>query len=96
MSENRPAGLRAIALAVAWRSIHNFLTNPAFLFPALVLTSLLFTTHLTFALAPVYIGALFMTAIAIWQITGDGEAQLFEGLALIAIYVVLAAFTLYD
>ena len=32
----RPAGLRAIALAVAWRSIHNFLTNPAFLMPAIV------------------------------------------------------------
>jgi ABC-2 type transport system permease protein len=30
------AGARAIALAVAWRSIHNFLTNPAFLVPALV------------------------------------------------------------
>jgi ABC-type multidrug transport system permease subunit len=30
------AGFRAIALAVAWRSVHNFLTNPAFLVPALV------------------------------------------------------------
>ncbi len=27
---------RRIALAVAWRSIHNFLTNPAFLVPAIV------------------------------------------------------------
>ncbi len=36
MSEHRPAGLRTIALAVAWRSIHNFLTNPAFLVPAIV------------------------------------------------------------
>ena len=36
MSPNRPAGLRTIALAVAWRSIHNFLTNPAFLMPAIV------------------------------------------------------------
>jgi ABC-2 type transport system permease protein len=35
VSETRPAGLRAVALAVAWRSIHNFLTNPAFLIPAL-------------------------------------------------------------
>jgi ABC-2 type transport system permease protein len=34
--ENRPAGLRTIALAVAWRSIHNFLGNPAFLVPAIV------------------------------------------------------------
>jgi ABC-2 type transport system permease protein len=29
-------GLRAIALAVAWRSIHNFLANPALLVPALI------------------------------------------------------------
>ncbi|HVQ59761.1 MAG TPA: ABC transporter permease [Solirubrobacterales bacterium] len=36
MSENRPGGLRAVALAVAWRSIHNFLSNPAFLLPAIV------------------------------------------------------------
>jgi ABC-2 type transport system permease protein len=36
VSEPRPAGLRTIALAVAWRSIHNFLTNPAFLIPAIV------------------------------------------------------------
>lgn len=27
---------RSVALAVAWRSIHNFFTNPALLFPALV------------------------------------------------------------
>ena len=31
-----PASFRAIALAVAWRSIHNFLANPAFLVPAIV------------------------------------------------------------
>lgn len=36
MSAPRPAGLRTIALAVAWRSIHNFLGNPAFLVPAIV------------------------------------------------------------
>jgi ABC-2 type transport system permease protein len=36
VSESRPAGFRAIALAVAWRSIHNFLSNPAFLVPAIV------------------------------------------------------------
>jgi ABC-2 type transport system permease protein len=30
------ASFRAVARAVAWRSIHNFLTNPAFLVPALV------------------------------------------------------------
>jgi ABC-2 type transport system permease protein len=32
----RPAGFSAIARAVAWRSIHNFLTNPAFLAPAII------------------------------------------------------------
>ena len=36
MSEHRPAGFRAIALAVAWRSIHNFFSNPAFLVPSLL------------------------------------------------------------
>jgi Ca2+:H+ antiporter len=86
-------GKSDLAISVVKNSVAQI---TAFLFPALVLTSLLFSTHLTFSLAPVYIGALFLTAIAVWQITGDGEAQMFEGLALIAIYVVLATFTLYD
>jgi Ca2+:H+ antiporter len=68
----------------------------AFLFPALILVSLAFTHTLTFQLAPVYAGALFFTAIAIWQITGDGEAQEFEGWALIALYVILGTFALYE
>jgi ABC-type multidrug transport system permease subunit len=35
--EHRPmADLRAISRAVAWRSVHNFLTNPALLVPALI------------------------------------------------------------
>jgi ABC-2 type transport system permease protein len=36
VNEARPAGFRTIALAVAWRSVHNFLGNPAFLMPAIV------------------------------------------------------------
>ncbi len=36
MNEPRTPGLRTIALAVAWRSIHRFLTNPAFLLPSLL------------------------------------------------------------
>jgi len=36
VSEPRTPGLRTVALAVAWRSIHNYLTNPAFLVPSLV------------------------------------------------------------
>jgi ABC-type multidrug transport system permease subunit len=34
---------RTIALAVAWRSVHNFLTNPAFLAPALLFPLFFFT-----------------------------------------------------
>lgn len=30
------ASTRSVALAVAWRSIHNFLTNPAFLLPSII------------------------------------------------------------
>jgi Ca2+:H+ antiporter len=68
----------------------------AFLFPALVLVSFMFETPLTFALAPVYIGALLLTAIALWQITSDGEATRFEGVALIALYVILAVLTFFE
>jgi len=86
-------GKSDLAISVVKNSVSQI---AAFLFPALVLVSFLFSTHLTFDLQPVYIGALFLTAISVWQITGDGEAQTFEGLALIAIYAVLAAFALYD
>ena len=68
----------------------------AFLFPALVLVSLLFKHRLTFQLAPVYIGALLLTALAIWQITGVGEAAEFEGAALVGLYAVLGVFALAD
>jgi Ca2+:H+ antiporter len=68
----------------------------AFLYPLLVLISLLFAHQLTFALAPVYIGTLLLTSLAVWQITGDGEAVAFEGWALVAIYAILAALTLYE
>jgi Ca2+:H+ antiporter len=68
----------------------------AFLFPALVLISLLFSSHLTFVLAPVYIGALLITAIAVWQVSGDGEATIPEGAALVGIYVMLAFLTFFE
>jgi Ca2+:H+ antiporter len=64
--------------------------------PALVLVSLLFTTHLTFALAPVFIGALLLTSLALWFITSDGEATMFEGVALISLYAILAVVTFYE
>jgi Ca2+:H+ antiporter len=68
----------------------------SFLFPALVIISLAFETRLTFVLNPVYIGAVAVTAIAVWQITGDGEAYAYEGLALIAIYIILATVVFYE
>lgn len=82
-----------LAISVVINSVAQI---AAFLFPVLVLASLAFATPLTFALAPVYIGALALTALAVWQITGDGEAHPFEGWALIAIYVILATITIYE
>jgi Ca2+:H+ antiporter len=86
-------GQSDLAISVVKNSVAQI---AAFLFPALVLVSFLFAHTLTFALAPVYIGAVFLTAIAIWQITGDGEAMAFEGFALVAIYAVLATFAFVD
>jgi Ca2+:H+ antiporter len=82
-----------LAISVVKNSVAQI---AAFLYPVLVLISLTFSHQLTFGIAPVYIGALLITALAVWQITGDGEAVAFEGWALVAIYVILAVFTLYD
>jgi Ca2+:H+ antiporter len=68
----------------------------AFLFPALVLLSLFFSSPLTFVLNPIYVIALVLTAIAVWQITGDGKAVMFEGLALVSLYVVVATLAFYE
>jgi Ca2+:H+ antiporter len=77
--------------------VKNSVTQIAcFLFPALVLLSLLFEHHLTFVLNPVYVGALAVMAIAVWQITGDGEALAYEGWALVALYAILATVTFYE
>jgi Ca2+:H+ antiporter len=65
-------------------------------FPALVLASLFFEHRLTFVLGPVYIGAIALTAFAIWQITGDGEAVAFEGFALVALYLIVAVLAWYE
>jgi len=100
---NAVENLVGITLAAKGRSdlaisvIKNSVAQIAvFLFPALVLLSLLFEHRLTFVLAPVYIGALVLMALAVWQITGDGEAVAFEGWALVAIYIVLAVLTFYE
>jgi Ca2+:H+ antiporter len=86
-------GQADLAISVVKNSVAQI---AAFLFPALVLVSLFFKHTLTFQLQPVYIGALLLTALAIWQITGDGEAAEFEGAALIGLYAVLGAFALAD
>ncbi len=86
-------GRSDLAISVVKNSVAQI---AAFLFPLLVLISFLLATTLTFALAPVYIGALALTALALWQVTGDGEAAAFEGWALVALYVVLATLTLYE
>jgi Ca2+:H+ antiporter len=86
-------GRSDLAISVVKNSVAQI---AAFLFPLLVLVSFLLATTLTFALAPVYIGALLVMALAMWQVTGDGEAAAFEGWALVALYVILATLTLYE
>ena len=86
-------GQSDLAISVVKNSVAQI---ASFLFPALVLLSLFFTDQLTFVLNPVYVGALAVTAFALWQITGDGEAYAYEGMALVGIYVVLATVTFYE
>ncbi len=86
-------GRSDLAISVVKNSVAQI---AAFLFPALVLISFALSSTLTFSLAPVYIGALVLTVLALAQITGDGEAAEFEGWALVALYAILATFTLYE
>jgi Ca2+:H+ antiporter len=86
-------GRSELAISVVKNSVAQI---AAFLYPVLVLVSLLTATTLTFAIAPVYIGALFGTAVIVWQITGDGEASLFEGAALVATFVILATVASFE
>jgi Ca2+:H+ antiporter len=72
--------------------IHSVNQIALLVFPILILASSLFATHLTFRLPPMYIGALGLSAIVLWQVTADGRAYLYEGLGLIAIYVIVAVF----
>ncbi len=86
-------GQADLAISVVKNSVAQI---AVFLFPALVLLSLFFADRLTFVVNPVYIGALFLMAIAVWQITGDGEAMAFEGWALVALYAVLGVLTWFE
>ncbi len=86
-------GKSDLAVSVVKNSVAQI---AAFLFPALVLMSLFFDDRLTFVASPVYIGALALMAIAVWQVTSDGEATEFEGIALIGLYAVLATLAFYE
>jgi Ca2+:H+ antiporter len=86
-------GKSDLAVSVVKNSVSQI---ALFLYPALVLLSLLLDTHLTFVLAPVYIGALGITALALWQITSDGQAHAFEGWGLISLYVIVAVFAYFE
>jgi Ca2+:H+ antiporter len=86
-------GRSELAISVVKNSVSQI---AAFLYPLLVLVSLLTVTSLTFSIAPVYAGALFGTAVIVWQITGDGEATAFEGAALVAAFVILATVAAFE
>jgi Ca2+:H+ antiporter len=86
-------GQNDLAISVVKNSVAQI---AVFLFPLLVLLSLFFETRLTFVLPTVYIAALFLMAISVWQTTQDGEAVPFEGLALVGFYVILAVLTFYE
>jgi Ca2+:H+ antiporter len=86
-------GENELAISVVKNSVAQI---AAFLYPLLVLVSLLTATTLTFALPPVYTGALLGTAVIVWQITGDGEATPFEGASLVAAFVILATVAAFE
>jgi len=86
-------GQSDLAISVVKNSVAQI---AVFLFPALILVSLLFANPLTFVLPPVYIASLALSALAIWQITGDGEAREYEGAALVALFVIVAAVAWFE
>ena len=85
-----------LAISVVKNSVAQI---AAFLYPALVLISLLFAQRLTFGVPAgglVLVVALVFSALAIWQITGDGKAPGYEGLALVATYALLATVVWFE
>jgi Ca2+:H+ antiporter len=82
-----------LAVSVVKNSVTQIAT---FLFPALVLLSLFFSTRLTFVINPVLASALALMAVAVWTITGDGRAPAFEGWALAGLYVILATVVWFE
>lgn len=86
-------GQADLAISVVKNSVAQI---AVFLFPALILVSLLLSNSLTFVVPPVYIASLALAAISIWQITGDGEARDYEGGALVALFVIVGAIAWFE
>ncbi len=86
-------GQADLAISVVKNSVAQI---AVFLFPALILVSLLLAHTLTFVVPPVYIASLALSAIAIWQITGDGEARDYEGASLVALFVIVGAIAWFE
>lgn len=86
-------GRSELAISVVKNSVGQI---AGFLYPLAVIVSVAFSTKLTFALAPVYIGALALMTLVVWQVSGDGEASAFEGWALIALYAIVAVVAAYQ
>jgi Ca2+:H+ antiporter len=86
-------GRNDLAVSVVQNSVGQII---AFMYPLMVIVSLFTAGRLTFVLDPVYIAALIGTAVLIWQITGDGEATMFEGAAMAGLFVVLAVIAFYQ
>ena len=86
-------GQSDLAISVVKNSVAQI---AVFLFPLLILVSLLLAHSLTFVLPPVYIAALALSAVAIWQITGDGEARDYEGAALVALFVIIGTVAWFE
>jgi Ca2+:H+ antiporter len=86
-------GQSDLAISVIKNSVAQI---AVFLFPMLVLLSLFFEHRLTFVLGPVAIAALVLMALAMCQITGDGEALPFEGWALVALYLIVAVIAWFE
>ena len=82
-----------LAVSVVKNSVAQIV---AFLFPALVLLSLFFSSRLTFVINPVLTSAIALAAIAVWAITGDGRTPAFEGWALVGFYVILATIVWFE
>jgi Ca2+:H+ antiporter len=97
-----------VGIQLAWKRRYDLAVSvvknsvaqiAAFLYPALVLVSLFFAQRLTFGVPEgglVLVVALVFAALAIWQITGDGEAPGYEGLALVMTYAVLATVVWFE